>query len=73
MILWDLGLTLFDIPKDVVFAEILILSNIFVFFGGKLGPKMEQNCLIELTHPTFTVLLHFGAQLEFHLSQNSKF
>ena len=27
----NLGLTLFDVPKDVVFAEILVFSNIFGF------------------------------------------
>ena len=30
---WDLWLTLFDIPKDVVFPEILVLSNIFGFLA----------------------------------------
>ena len=30
---WDLGLTLFDIPKDAVFPEILVLSNIFGFLA----------------------------------------
>ena len=30
---WDLGLILFDIPKDVVFPEILVLSNIFGFLA----------------------------------------
>ena len=29
--MWDLGLTLFEILKDVVFAEILVFSNIFGF------------------------------------------
>ena len=28
---WDLALTLFDIPKDAVFAEILGLSKFLVF------------------------------------------
>ena len=39
MIFWDLGLTLFDIPKDVVFAEILVLSNIF----GSSAVNWAQN------------------------------
>ena len=39
MIFWDLGLTLFDIPKDVVFAEILVLSNISGFLV-EIGPKV---------------------------------
>ena len=28
---WDLGLTLFDIPRDVAFAEFLYFCNILVF------------------------------------------
>ena len=28
---WDLGLTLFDIPKDVVFVEIWLLATFLVF------------------------------------------
>ena len=34
----DLGLTLFDIPNDVVFAEILVLSNIFGFLVVNWAP-----------------------------------
>ena len=30
---WDLGLIFFDIPKDVFFPEILVLSNIFGFLA----------------------------------------
>ena len=42
---WDLGLTLFDIPKNVAFAEILFFSNIYFWFcSDKLGPNMDQNC-----------------------------
>ena len=31
------------IPKDAVFAEILVLA-IVLFFGSKLFSKMDQNC-----------------------------
>ena len=40
---WELGVLAFDITKNIVFAEILVFSNIFVFSSGKLGPKMDQN------------------------------
>ena len=36
MILWDLGLTLFD------YEEILALKQCFSFFGGKLGPEWNK-------------------------------
>ena len=36
---WDLGLTFFDIPKNVVFPEMLVLSNIFGFLAVNLAPK----------------------------------
>ena len=36
---WDLGLTFFDIPKNVVFPEMLVLSNIFGFMAVNLAPK----------------------------------
>ena len=38
---WDLELILFDIPKDAVFAEMLVFSNILVLHGSKLGPNMK--------------------------------
>ena len=41
---WDLGVLVFDVPKNIVFAEILVCGNIFGFSSGKLGPKMDQNC-----------------------------
>ena len=41
---WDLGLMLFDIPKNVVFAEILVFSNVFGFRAVNWTPKMYQNC-----------------------------
>ena len=43
MIFWDLGLTLFDIPKDVVFAEILVFGNIFGFPGVNGAPKWTKS------------------------------
>ena len=42
--LWDLGLMLFDIAKDVGFPEIFGFKQYFWFSGSKLGPKMNQNC-----------------------------
>ena len=54
---WDLGLMLFDIPEDVAFPEILVLSNIFGFPTVNWAPKWTK-----------TVNLH-----AFHLSQNSNF
>ena len=34
----------FDSPKDVVSGKILLFWQNFEFSGGKLGPKMDQNC-----------------------------
>ena len=48
---------LFDIPEDVAFPEILVLSNIFGFPTVNWAPKWAK-----------TVNLH-----AFHLSQNSNF
>ena len=46
---WDLGLALFDIPKDVVFAEILGFSNIFGFpvvnWATKWNKTVNFRCL----------------------------
>ena len=39
---WDPGVMLFDIPKDVVFAEILGFSNIFVFQAVNWTPKCTK-------------------------------
>ena len=39
MILLDLGLTLFNITKDAVFAEIVVSSNIFGFLVVDWTPK----------------------------------
>ena len=39
---WDLVLTLFDIPKDVVFPEILVLSNIFGFLAVNWALKWTK-------------------------------
>ena len=33
---------LFDFPKDVVFPELLVLSNIFRFPAVNWAPKMDQ-------------------------------
>ena len=39
---WDQGLMLFDIPKDVGFPEILVLSNIFSFPAVNWTPKWTK-------------------------------
>ena len=41
-ILWELGLTLLYISKDAVFAEILVLSNIFGFPAVNWVPKWTK-------------------------------
>ena len=40
--LWDLGLTLFDIPKDAAFGEIVVLSNILGFPAINWAPKWTK-------------------------------
>ena len=42
MIFLGLGLTLFDIPKVAVFAEILVFSNIFNFPVVNWDPKWNK-------------------------------
>ena len=42
MIFLGQGLTLFDIPKDVVFVEVLVLSNIFGFPMVNWAPKWTK-------------------------------
>ena len=54
---WDLRLMLFDIPKDVGFPEILVLSNLLSFPAVNWAPKWTK-----------TENLH-----TFHLRQNSNF
>ena len=39
---WDLILTLLDIPKDVVFSNILVFSNIFGFPAVHWAPKRNK-------------------------------
>ena len=62
MIFWDLGLTLFDIPKDVVFAEILVFSNIFGFPAVKWAPKGTKtvNFVRVLFEPKCKILKNFS-------------
>ena len=47
--IWDLRLTLFDIPKGVVFPKILVLSNIFGFpavnWASKLAKTVNFGCV----------------------------
>ena len=40
---WEVGLTLFDIPKDVVFVEILFFNNIFGCPEVNLAQKWKQS------------------------------
>ena len=55
---WDLGLTLFDIPKDAVFPEILVLSNTFGFqvvnWALKCTKTANFGCI--LFEPKFKIL-----------------
>ena len=39
---WDLGLTSFDIPKNAVFPEILVLSSVFGFPAVNWTPKWTK-------------------------------
>ena len=41
-IFWDLGLTSLNIPKDVPFLEILVLSNIFGFLAVNWAQKWTK-------------------------------
>ena len=40
--LWDMGLKLFDIPKDAAFGEIVVLSNILGFPAINWAPKWTK-------------------------------
>ena len=44
---WELGLTLFDIPKDVVFPEIFVLNNIFGFLAVNSALKWTKTVNFE--------------------------
>ena len=39
---WELTLTLFDIPKEVGFAKVLVFSNIFGFPDVNWAPKWNK-------------------------------
>ena len=39
---WDLRIIFFDIPKDVGFPEILVVSNIFGFLAVCWAPKWTK-------------------------------
>ena len=41
--LWEEGLTLFDIPKDVVLVDILVFSNIFGWPEVNLAEKWNKS------------------------------
>ena len=59
---WDLRLTLFDIPKDVVLAEILVLSNIFGFPVVNWAPKWTKTVNFGCVsfEPKFKILKDFS-------------
>ena len=59
---WDLGLTLFNIPKDVVFPEILVLSNIFGFLAVNWALKWTKTVNFGCIpfEPKFKILKDFS-------------
>ena len=67
--MWDLGLVLFDSHRDVVFGKTLVLA-IFWVFGGKLGPKMDQN--LQFWYVPFLLKDSFFFTLQFVFIYNDK-
>ena len=63
--LWDLALMLFGIPKDVVFAEILVFSNIFGFPAVNWAPKWTKTVDFQcvLFEPNFKSLKDFPSSV----------
>ena len=59
---WDLGLTLFDIPTDAAFAEILIFSKIFGFPAVNGAPKWTKTVTFQWIpfEPNFKILKEFS-------------
>ena len=59
---WDLGLTLFNIPKDVLFLEILVLSNIFGFPAVNWAQKWTKTLNFEFISfaTKFKILKNFS-------------
>ena len=40
----DFNFMLSDSPENVAFWKNLVFGHFVIFSGGKLGPKMDQNC-----------------------------
>ena len=61
------SLTLFDIPKDVVVADILVFSNIFAFLAVNWAPKwtktLDQNFQCVPSEPNFKILKNFSSNV----------
>ena len=55
---WDLGLTLFDVPKDAVFAETLVFSSIFGFWAVNWASKWTKTINFQCVpfEPNFKIL-----------------
>ena len=59
---WDLRLALFDIPKDVVFPELLVFSNIFGFPAVDWAQKWTKTVIFQCVpfEPNFKILKNFS-------------
>ena len=66
---WDLGLTLLIIPKDAVYAGILVFSNIFGFLTVNWAPKWTEivNFSCIPFEPKFKILKDFSNTVFFLL------
>ena len=62
---WDLVLTLFDIPKDAVFGEILDFSNIFGFPATNWAPNRTKSVDVQFVplEQNFKILRDFSINL----------
>ena len=69
MILLDLGLTLFNITKDTVFAEIVVSSNIFGFLVVDWTPKWIKSANLGCVpfKPKLRILKNFSNNMFFLL------
>ena len=59
---WDLGLMLFDVPKDAVFAETLVFSSIFDFRAVNWASKWTKSINFQCVpfEPNFKILKDFS-------------
>ena len=69
MILWGLGLKLFNITKDTVFAEIVVSSNIFGFLVVDWTPKWIKSANLGCVpfKPKLRILKNFSNNVFFLL------